>query len=187
MSGHPSSRVPSNGIPQRPAPGSRNTNTPINPHLSNGGPPAAIAQLLRERGPRLEADKKAREAGKRSSRKVKADASQASITAAPDSAMARQANHAKEVQRKQAEEKKECVRILARIEQDKVDRKEEDRQEKEARGRKQREDRMGERLMSPSFRRFGEGAGSAGGNGRGENGEGAGVVVYGTGSSGEGY
>ena len=87
-----------------------------------------MQNLLAERRRRLEIDKKEKEAAEKADRKAKADARQAAMTAAPNSAKAKQANYAHLQRKRQQEAKLEKERILKQIEHDRVERKEKEEQ-----------------------------------------------------------
>ena len=91
---------------------------------SSNRPPSAIESLLQERRRRLEADKKAKDDAEKAERRAKADARKESMSVAPDSAKAKQAKHAQEQRKRQADIKVERERVLRQIEQDKADRRE---------------------------------------------------------------
>lgn len=84
----------------------------------------AIQKLLADRRRRLEADKKEKEAAEKVERKTQADARKESMTAAPDSAKAKQAVYAQQQRKRNQDAKLERERILRQIEHDKAERKE---------------------------------------------------------------
>ena len=89
-----------------------------------------IQNLLADRRRRLEVDKQEKEAAEKAERKAKADARQASMSADPTSAKAKQATYAQQQRKRQHEAKLERERILRQIEHDKAERKEKEEQRK---------------------------------------------------------
>lgn len=87
-------------------------------------PSQAIQNLLVERRRRLEIDQKEKEAVEKADRKAKAEVRKEPMTAAPDSAKAKQAVYALQQRKRQQDAKLERERILRQIEHDKAERKE---------------------------------------------------------------
>lgn len=88
----------------------------------------SLQDLFAERARRCEADQKRKDdetrAAEQAEKKAKADARRAAIMADPKSPQAIQAKYAEEVRRRLAQEKRHKAMVLARIQDDKLNRKE---------------------------------------------------------------
>ena len=96
-------------------------------------PSAVVAALFLERRHRLATDKATKEALETAKRKEKAANRKATISANPESALAKQAKHAQEVEKERKEDQLARNAVLAKIEKDKIQRKERAAEEKLAR------------------------------------------------------
>ena len=109
------------------SPNDSNENTASSPSLQDQPPaaqPTTLQNMYEDRRTRLELDKKTKEAAEQAARLAQAQARQQALTAAPDSAKAKQATYAQEQQRRQQAASLERERILREIENDKVARRE---------------------------------------------------------------
>lgn len=88
----------------------------------------AVENLLAERRHRLDVHKQQTDDAEKADRKAKADARKEAMTAAPDSAKAKQATYAQQQRKRNYEAKLERDRILRQIEQDRSDRREKEAQ-----------------------------------------------------------
>lgn len=89
-----------------------------------------IHDMLAERRQRLEKDKKDKETAEKAERKVQAESRREAINTNPSSAKAKQADYAKQQQKRNQEAKLERERILRDIENNKAERKEKEKRRK---------------------------------------------------------
>lgn len=120
----PPSEQPSLAAESTPPTSSNVTRSTPPDFTASNQPSQAIQTLLADRRRRLEVDKKEKEAAEKAERKAKADARKESMTAAPDSAKAKQAVYAQQQRKRNQDAKSERERILRQIEHDKAERKE---------------------------------------------------------------
>lgn len=123
----PTTLVPGTAPPATEAPAASSASSSSTPSR----PSSNLQDVLAERRLRLEKDKQDKEAAEKAERKAKADARrEATISAEPDSAKAKQATYAQQQRKRQQEAKSERERILRVIENDKAERKEKEEQRK---------------------------------------------------------
>ena len=102
------------------------SSNPVMPSTSS----SRIQDMLAERRQRLEKDKKDKEAAEKAERKAQAESRREAINTNPSSAKAKQADYAKQQQKRNQEAKLERERILRDIENNKAERKEREERRK---------------------------------------------------------